>query len=89
MRGIVITTDQFTSEQARAWIHEVANAFIKIAKMITDTWNKIKKHVLEMYEDYERSTFFKQHYKLDFSRKSYSHQVMNRKPRHINKKIIN
>lgn len=89
MRGITITSSQVTSEQIREWVNAFVKTFMDLAKMIAEAWRKVKDYVLEMYEDYERSRSFKQEYKLDFSRKSYSHQVMNRKPRHINKKIIN
>ncbi|MEK4713455.1 hypothetical protein [Sporosarcina sp. FSL K6-5500] len=71
----------------------VAQAFREIleraAKFFRNLWEKTKTVAIKWYQlEGEKQFVVRHHHKRDFSRKKISHQVINRKPQHLVRKII-
>ncbi|KAA0944166.1 hypothetical protein FQ087_18755 [Sporosarcina sp. ANT_H38] len=68
-------------------------AFARLRRVIGEwverNWKWLKKVVIKWYQlEEEKKVVTRQHHRRDFSRQKMSHQVINRKPHHMVRKII-
>lgn len=85
--------NQETRERIQAMAKALAEMWSRIreriSKIVRNIWEKTKTVAIKWYQlEEEKKVVVRHHHKRDFSRQKISHQVVDRKPRQINRRII-
>ncbi|QNK87766.1 hypothetical protein H7992_21785 [Sporosarcina sp. resist] len=85
--------NQETRERIQAVAKALAEMWSRIrerlAKIVRNLWEKTKTVADKWYQlEEEKRVVVRQHHKRNFSRQKITHQVTNRKPQHMVRKII-
>lgn len=85
------------SQETREKIQRAVKALVEASRKIRewfmnffrDNWKRIKEAAIKWYQlEEEKEMIIRRRYKRDFNRQKISHQVINRKPQHMVRKII-
>lgn len=84
---------QETREQLKGFVKKLSELFARVARRIREwfqeNWKWLKEAAIKWYQlEEEKEVVIRLRYKRDFSRQKISHQVMDRKPQHLIRKII-
>lgn len=85
--------NQETRYSIRKMGEKIVKAFVEIVNRIwewvQENWQWLKEAAVKWYQlEEKKKVVVRQPYKRDFSRQKISHQVINRKPQHLVRKII-
>lgn len=81
--------DQEIYEKLKMACDKLVESLRKIAQVFMNAWKWIKEKVIELYQlEEERPASIRNYHKFIFTRQKVHHQVIERKPRHLIKKII-
>lgn len=84
---------QENREKLQGLVKSITNAWSKICERLMEffrnNWKLLKKAAIKWYQlEEEKEVVVRQRYKRDFTRQKISHQVVDRKPKYMIRKII-
>lgn len=81
--------NQELSEKLKRALYNLSEALRPIVKALIKCWNQFKEFVIKHYQfEEETQTPIRNHHKFNFTRQKMHHQVIERKQKHLIKKII-